>query len=107
MSKLKHTPGPWHLRKIEKATGLSIEKVLNEIEKEIIDETWDAYEILGNNDELIATHVCGIENARLLAAAPRMLRVLLSYFEMIPTPVGKEIIEAATGLPITEVLNER
>ena len=90
MSKLKHTPGPWHFREIDEN-----------------DKTWNACEILDDNDEFIATHVCGIENARLLAAAPRMLRVLLLYFKITPTPVGKEIIEAATDLSIREILNER
>lgn len=68
MAETKFTPGPWAFVEIMPA-----------------DKDWGACEIIarhGSDDEqFVSTHVCGIENAALIAAAPDLYAALESLVQ--------------------------
>lgn len=107
MSNLKHTPGPWKIEEHDDGY-LQIETDYKN----------------GLNDVIICNGIyrsggiCDKKNARLIAAAPEMLKALINLVKQLDDLGGDGltlenemkfthyagIIERATGLPIEEVL---
>ena len=94
-AKLKHTPGPWKISKLDRTV---ISPCNNEFD---IADTW-------KHDR---GKTKAQANARLIAAAPDMLELLIaSYLQLNPDGWQwlrddiKTTIERATGLSIEEIL---
>lgn len=63
----KHTPGPWEAQEIAPE-----------------DPQWGACEIWpANGDRPVAPMVCGVDNARLIAAAPELLEACQTFAEWL------------------------
>ena len=98
MSKLNHTPVPWHYVDYSPQFNGCL----------------PVYDIRDDNGTCVAEVVHNESNARLIAAAPDMLDALVVAYRAIPIdsngtkdcPLCKiqAAIESATGLPIEEVL---
>ena len=92
MSKLKHTPGPWSADR-----GFVIDE-----KEHVICQTFNRLDEDFENQE---------PNARLMAAAPKMLDVLIKLVAITTkdgfvSRLASPIVEKATGLSINEVLND-
>ena len=97
MSKLSHTPGPWHY--------VDYSPQFN--------GCFPVYDIRDDNVSCVAEVVHTESDARLMTAAPDMLDALIEYMAWGAKTQSdrdllennfRRVIESATGLPIEEVL---
>ena len=97
MSKLSHTPGPWHY--------VDYSPQFN--------GCFPVYDIRDDNVSCVAEVVHTESDARLMTASPDMLDALIRCFVRGVEGIGmsksehrriRSLIESATGLPIEEVL---
>lgn len=108
MSKLQHTPGPWKYDD----DPLRM-RIHSEFDHDIV------CHMVGNSaSSMIQKREIKNANARLIAAAPDMLEVLIEFCKVNCTECNivcgthcalydsKTVIERATGLSIEEVLSE-
>ncbi len=103
---LKHTPGPWACsHRLIFATGMYSTQVYDNNGETIASIAW--YPIKNGN----VTSTNRDDNARLIAAAPAMLDMLIECYQFADATGRfemakdvKEIIEKATGLSIDDIL---
>ena len=125
---LKHTPGPWKAKETNKETITIVSPWSDKVKPESCDG-YGSYlgihisEIKHQNDNPCVSKMTADANARLIAAAPEMIEIIISDLRMnlkfmsfgditfmrqeTNSEFNKkiDIVEKATGLTIEEVLN--